>query len=221
MLTRFSLIVPITLLVGCGGTQVVPFSPEARARVRNVTVSQAISAEGTFSGSLPGIDFSSGGAAFYGTFITAPIGMVWDLFVWNEDKQRRSDLFESRLEGLEVDVPALARQEFVRHVEGAHLFDSVRNDRGEAEFRLEIEYGLSDGWGFDNLWKPWLRVEGSLVDATGAVLWRDATEVKTGDERVPSLDHHPLRKPEHLRKAYRRAARVAARELIESLFETG
>ncbi len=203
-----------TAFAGC--SSVVPFSEESRRWVRSVTIRADGPVEASYQGRLPGLYNDTRGSVWYSSVLTAPVGVAYDLIDWGENQERRSESFQHRLHKLDVDVPAMVRLEFTRHVEGSRMFDSVRNGEGDASFDLDIRYGLTDTMGLRGGWKPWLVVEGKLIDREGTVLWRQEAEVSAYDERIPEVDR-PLGQPKYLGCAFRNAAKMVAAKLVRHL----
>lgn len=197
----------------------VELSETSRRSIRTVNVSNEVAEQGSFSGSLPGINTATRGTVWYSTWITAPVGIVYDLIDWSVNKRRRAVAIERKMRDAGAPVGELVRGEFLRGVEGTGVFDPVMRGSADARFVLTVEYGLSDGLGLRGTWKPWLEVEGTLLDQEGNVHWRKRASVSSRDERLPEF-FEPFRKPARLRSAFTRAARIVVADLMEHLAES-
>ncbi len=203
----------LVTLSGCSG---VDLADETRKSLRTVSVHRDIEVSGSFSGKLPGVDLTTRGTMWYSGWITAPVGAYFDVVDWSENHNRWAKAFSRRMRAADVEVGDLVREQFFRELSEADVFGSVVEWGGDAVFSLKVDYGLADGWGARGSWKPWLEVEGVLVDADGRVLWRESTSIASIDDRLPEL-FRPFKSPRKLRTAYRVAAKILAAELIEDL----
>jgi len=202
-------------LSSCSGT--VEFSPEARQRLRAVSVSKDVGAEGSLSGSLPELAVDTRGSVWFSSLVTAPVGVVFEVVDWSGNRKHSAERFEEFLEDSGVDVATLARNEFLRGLANAHLFDSIYADPGQATFRLSVEHGLSDGLGWRGSWKPWVTIVATLAEGLdGRTLWRYESSVDAADPRVPEVEF-PTRQAAFLRKSYAKAVELATEELITHL----
>lgn len=200
--------------LGCSGR--VPLTEETRRSVRTVSIVAPVPAAGTLSGNLPGVSVESPGAVWYSSYLTAPVGVVCDLFHLSETGERRADAFAYRMEESGVDVGRIVHTGFRKKLLATELFRVSDASDVDARFQLDVRYGLDDGWGVRGSWKVSLDVEGSLVDRQGEVLWRSSASISSADERVPEL-LDPFRRPDLLARAYARAANLVTRALLRDL----
>ena len=206
----------VTTALSLAGCSSVRLADDAREKIRTIHVSPEIVEEGSYSGSLRGVDVPSRGAAWYSLWFTAPVGMMTDLICWSENEANRRRSFVSRMRKAEVFVGDVVRNTVEASLRRGMVFASVVDRGGDAELRLAVEYGIDDGMGLRGTWKPWLEIEGTLVAADGDVLWRRAAAVGADDPRLPEF-HDPFRRPDRLRAAYTKAARIISRALIADL----
>ncbi len=57
---------------------------------------------------------------------------------------------------------------------------------------------------------------GELLDKQGNVLWKRSADISSNDERLPEFPY-PFRRPDRLRNAFVKAARIATAELAQHL----
>ena len=171
---------------------------------------------GSISGNLPEIQSDSRGAKWFGTWITIPVGVFFELFDYSDNQKNARNAFAAFLEDSEIDLSRMVRNKFIRHLAGSRVFDSIYAEPGEAHFKLEVEHGISDGFGLRGAWKPWLTVVGTLESPDGEVLWRYEAEVTEGDARVPEVQS-PTTQQDYLRRAYAIAVDKVTEELVEHL----
>lgn len=210
-----SLLLPVLLFVA--GCRTVRLSDVSRDSVHVVSVGERVVEEGSFSGSL--INLPTRGELYYVFWFTLPIGVIYDLVDWSENVRRRSEALARQMRRVDIRIGDIMRNQFMSRLTEEEMFDTVVDSGGDARFRLEVQYGLSDRMGLRG-WKPWLEVEGTLLDPEGEVLWRRVEKVSDGDPNLPEFVW-PFSKPERLRRAYAKAARMAAARLVEHLKRTG
>jgi hypothetical protein len=192
----------------------VELSEESRQAIRQVRVSAEVPEVASVSGRLPEVSGDTRGSVWFSSLLTAPVGVVFEVIDREENAARETRIFRKFLRDAEIDVPVMVRNRFLKHLAAAKLFDSIYADPGDATFKLRVEHGLADGLGLRGTWRPWVRVEGVLVDNGGEVLWQFEAEVDDG--RVPELEH-PAREAAYLRKAYAVAVDLATAALVEHL----
>jgi hypothetical protein len=207
----------LTLLAGCSS---IDLSAEARQSIQAVSLSPTWEEAASFSGSLPELDVTTRGSIWYVYWITAPIGMVFDLIDWSRNEEARQTIYTTRLQGAKVAVGLMLRDSFQTRLEKGRPFPAVVDSDGDAEFRFAIDHGISDGLGLRGTWKPWVEVDASLVERTsGRVLWRRKAAVGSTDERTPEV-FNPFKNPDDLRDAYEAAVEIVTKDLLESLKST-
>ena len=199
------------------GCHTVRLSDSTRNSIHVVSVSERVVEEGSFSGAL--IDLPTRGEMYYVFWFTIPVGLIYDLVDWSENARRRSAALAQQMRQADVRVGDIMRQQFISRLSKEEVFESVLESGGDARFRLEVEYGLADRMGLRG-WKPWIEVEGTLLDSEGEVLWRKSEKISDGDPNLPEFVW-PFSKPERLRRAYAKAARMAAVRLVEHLKGAG
>jgi len=202
------------LVLSLAGCHTVELSKDARARIASVQVGATIEEHGSYAGALPQAGVESRGAAWYVTWLTAPIGVVLDLVFWSEHAAAKEVAFEGLMRENGVSVADIVRSTLTEQLAGDAGFRIVPSG-ADAELRIAIDYGLSDGMGARGSWKPWLEVSGVLVGPGEELLWRRRARISSYDDRLPELQQ-PF-DPERLRGAFRRAARLVTRELVGSL----
>jgi hypothetical protein len=201
---------------GCSNT--VELTRESRHEIRNVHVRTQVPEQASISGHLAEIDSDTRGSVWFSSLITMPVGVVYEVMDWSDNKKQTSDRIQSFLAESGVDMPQVVRNKFLRHLANAKVFESVYADSSHATFELEIEHGLSDGLGWRGGWKPWITAVGSLVDRDGSVVWRYEATISEHDARVPQVEY-PARQEKFLRRAYATAADLVAKELVDHLVQ--
>ena len=215
MFRSLHFLLPAVLLVT--GCRTVHLSDASRDWIHVVSVGEHVVEEGSFSGSL--IDLPTRGEMYYLFWFTIPIGVIYDLIDSSENARRRSEALAQQMRQADVHVGDIMRRQFMSRLSKEEVFDAVLESGGDARFRLEVEYGLADRMGLRG-WKPWVEVEVTLLDLEGEVLWRKAEKISDGDPNLPEFVW-PFSKPERLRRAYAKAARMAAARLVEHLKGAG
>ncbi len=120
----------------------------------------------------------------------------------------------------DVDIGGIVRDRMATVLERSGLFPSIVRDGADARLFLTITgYGLSTAsWGFGEGARPWVEVEGVLVDPEGVILWRRRETVSTGEDRIIAHDIEKLRvNPELFQRAFGRAASIVAVELVRHM----
>ena len=208
-----SLVALSALFAGCSS---VELSDEARQAIRTVSIEDIQVAHASYKGHMPELDVRSRGQFWYALWVTAPIGVLVDLYDWPAHNRRRADAFQHALERAGVSVDKIVREEFATAVVNEGPFAQLLNWGADAKFQLALSYGLDDAMGTRGTWKPYVELEGTLVDQDGNVLWRQTANVTDGDERTTELER-PLSDGARLARAYRQAARLVASDLMDHL----
>ncbi|HVR73748.1 MAG TPA: hypothetical protein VMT52_05425 [Planctomycetota bacterium] len=204
----------LTLLSGCSS---MDLSAEARRTIHAVSLSPTWDEKASFSGSLPELDVTTRGSIWYLYWITAPVGIVFDLIDWSRNAEARQAIYTTRLQGAKVAVGVMLRDSFQTHLEKGRSFPAVVDEDADAEFRFAIDHGISDGLGLRGTWKPWLEVDASLVErSSGRVVWRRKAAVGSNDARTPEV-FNPFKNHDNLRDAYEAAIEIVTKDLLESL----
>jgi hypothetical protein len=207
------LIVGTLAALGC---ETIPLSAESRAELRSVRVSTKVPERWTYSGHLPELEVETRSAMWYGSWITAPVGVIYDLIDWPENERRRRVAFAARLREADVSVPRLVRERLVRGLERRRVFEAIVDADGDATLALEVEHGLDDGLGVRGSWKPWVEVVAELTGENGEVFWRCRASISASDERTGELAE-PFRDGRRLESVYDGAVDIVVAELLDHL----
>jgi hypothetical protein len=119
----------------------------------------------------------------------------------------------------EIDIGALAADEFARQVQSAGVFEKLVPTGGESVIRLEVvQWGLIKEVGFGSEPKPICAERGKLVKADGTVAWENYYFITAMNGETPSATFEAfIENPQRLREAFTKAAEVVTRALVEDL----
>ncbi|HLU50191.1 MAG TPA: hypothetical protein VK116_18975, partial [Planctomycetota bacterium] len=154
--------------------------------------------------------------AWYGSWITAPIGIFLDLIDLSENARRRSTALRRRMAADGISVPRIVRAALRERLEESAVFVDADAHSPDGVIHLSIEHGLDDGFGLRGSWRPWIEIRASLLDGEGAVHWRAKAEVPPSDDRLGELDA-PFATPERLEAVYAKASAIAVDALLRHL----
>ena len=176
-------------------------------------------------GKLPMEYEVDGSNGFMSSIYTAPIGVVYGLLNYKKTEERRARILRAAFHKAKVDVEAIVdraiRRQFRKILpleDPAPAVDDTEDPELDAGPRLEVKYhfGIESLSALDDGWMPWLRLDCTLTDEDGNVLWRDSSRLEARGE-LPFPD--PFRDYKHLRRLVRDLARRETVEMRRQMLE--
>lgn len=211
----------LVAILSCG-CHTVHLSPEKRITIKSVSISPEVKGEDRIDYMGPALE---GYEPFNPGFIHFPVlrelmivYSITPIGLWTISRAygRMEDALTERMQKAGVDVGEIVRGSFQARLKKSKLFPEIVSAGADATLHLWVKCGISNaGGGMSAGSRPWLRVEGSLLDSEGEVLWRRRTKVSTFQERVPAYEIERFYvDPELFRDAVARASSIAVGDLL-------
>ncbi len=133
-------------------------------------------------------------------------------------ERRPKSMLKYIMEKDQIDIAQIVREQFTDELRKSKLFNSIVDEKGDAEFWLFIrDYGFSVPHYFTTKLKPYLILRGILVEPDGSFLWeKQAAVVREGETPSYTLKEY-LKNSELIREALTFASQIAVRDLINDM----
>ena len=113
-----------------------------------------------------------------------------------------------------IDIGQILAAEFEKQLAAKPGFPQLVKEGGDAQFRFELSYGLSQSLLASRL-KPELYVWANLKDNEGKTIWKSR---KWANQHLPGYKHREyVQNPELLRQVLQEASAVVAKKFAETL----
>ncbi len=203
---NFLILLIMFLFVGCGAN--ISLTKKERALIQSVSINQNIP--------KPNDIYYYGAEEIMLGRAIGVLGQISAMETVREPKRR----FKYVMERNQIDIEQIVREQFGDELTKSNLFNSIVDEKGDAEFRLSIEgYGFSaPSHGFSDKLRPNLALTGSLVKLNGTILWKRRIIRIKGKTSSYTLEEY-LKNPELIREALTASSRIAVRDLINDMLK--
>lgn len=205
---KASVICLTLLLTACAGAPTVKLDQVSRQSIQSASIKSEVP--------MPADMFYQGPAQSIGFGIGGLIG-----YAITQNMTSDKDAVKATLVKNNIDVGQLVASEFATELRAAGKIPLAEGGQpGNAQFKFEVVvFGIGQTQGFASTLYPTLGVNGTLTSTDGKVLWQ-RYEYLTPLNKENSIGAEPegyVKNPELLRSAFKKAAGIVSRMLIETL----
>ncbi|MBA4111528.1 MAG: hypothetical protein C0487_18255 [Leptothrix sp. (in: Bacteria)] len=208
ILKKVSVICIALLLTACAGAPTVKLDPTSKQSIQSASIKTEVA--------MPADMFYQGPAQSIGMGVGGLIG-----YAITQNMTSDKDAVKATLTAHNINVGQLVASEFANELRSAGKIPLAEgSNAGNAEFKLEVVvFGIGQTQGFASTLYPTLGVNGTLTSKEGKVLWQ-RYEYVTPLNKENTIGAEPaayVKDPELLRSAFKKAAGIVSRMLIETL----